>query len=117
MIIEDNGRPAFVVLPIAEWRRIEQALEDAADNAALEDWAVKPTETFPASVADALIAGESPVRVYRRYRAFSQTALAAQAGISLPYLNRIEAGKRQPSARVLKTLAAALKLPIDALVP
>ncbi len=59
----------------------------------------------------------SPVRVYRRHRALSQTALAAQAGISLPYLNQIEAGKRQPSARVLKTLAAALKLPIDALVP
>jgi DNA-binding XRE family transcriptional regulator len=115
-IIESNGRPAFVVLPIAEWRRIEEILEDAADNATMEDWARNPTETFPASIADALIAGDSPFRVFRRHRNLSQTELAHSAGISVPYLNQIEAGRRKPSTKVVKSLATALNVPIDALV-
>src|SRR5271155_750496 len=96
-IIESDGQPAFVVLPIAEWRRIEEILEDAADNAALDDWRNNPTETFPVDIADALIAGENPFRVFRRHRGLSQTDLARSAGISVPYLNQIEAGKRRPS--------------------
>jgi len=115
-IIVSDGRPAFVVLPIEEWRKIEEMLEDAADNAALEAWAKAPTETFPASIADALIAGESPVRVFRRHRNLTQTELAHKAGISAPYLNQIEARKRKPSTEVLKRLASALDVPLDALV-
>jgi DNA-binding XRE family transcriptional regulator len=116
-IIESDGRPAFVVLPIAEWRRIEEILEDAADDAALEDWRRNPAETFPTTVADALIDGEDPVRVFRRHRGLTQTALAGQAGISAPYLAQIEAGKRKPGITVMKNLAAALNIPIDALIP
>jgi len=115
-IIESNGQPAFVVLSIAEWRRIEEILEDAADNAALDEWRSNQTETFPIAVADALIAGESPFRVFRRHRGLSQTDLARSAGISAPYLNQIEAGKRKPSTKVVKVLAGMLNVPIDALV-
>ncbi len=115
-IIESDGEPAFVVLPIAEWRRIEEILEDSADNAALEAWAGSQAETFPAAVADALIAGESAVRAFRRHRGLSQTDVALKAAISVPYLNQIEAGKRNPSVAVLKRIAAALNVPIEALV-
>jgi DNA-binding XRE family transcriptional regulator len=115
-IIESNGRPAFVVLPIEDWRKIEEILDDAADNAALDEWARNPTETFPANVADALIAGESPFRVFRRYRSLSQTDLAHSVGISVPYLNQIESRKRKPSTKVVKSLASALNIPIDALI-
>ena len=115
-IIESDGKPAFVVLPYAEWSRIEEILEDAADNAALDAWVQNPTETFPASVADALIAGENAFRVFRRHRAMTQTEVAPKAGISVPYLNQIESGKRRPSTRVVKGLAAALNVPVDALL-
>lgn len=115
-IIESDGKPAFVVLPYADWRKIEEILEDAADGAALDEWARNPTETFPASVADALIAGENAFRVFRRHRAMSQTEIAQRAKISVPYLNQIESGKRQPSTRVVKSLASALSVPVDALM-
>jgi DNA-binding XRE family transcriptional regulator len=114
-IIESDGKPAFVVLPIAEWRRIEEILEDAEDIAALENWVRHPTETFPASVADALLAGQSPVRVFRVHRNLSQTELALKAAISVPYLNQIEAGKRKPSVEVLKRIASALSVTLEAL--
>ena len=115
-IIESDGKPAFVVVPYAEWSRIEEILEDAADNAALDAWVQNPTETFPASVADALIAGENAFRVFRRHRAMTQTEVAPKAGISVPYLNQIESGERRPSTRVVKGLAAALNVPVDALL-
>jgi DNA-binding XRE family transcriptional regulator len=114
--IENEGKRAFVVLPIAEWRRIEEILEDATDIAALEACARNPTETFPADVADALIAGQSPVRVFRVHRNLSQIELALNAAVSVPYLNQIEAGKRKPSVEVMKRIASALSVPLDALV-
>ncbi len=82
---------------------------------ALQEWAANRTETFPASVADALIPGENPVRVFRRHRTLSQTDLARSGGISAPYLNQIEAGKRRPSMMVLKGLASAPGIPLDVL--
>jgi DNA-binding XRE family transcriptional regulator len=116
-IIESDGRPAFVVVPYEEWRKIEEILEDAADDAALEEWCRNPAETFPAGIADALIARENPVSVFRRHRGFSRTDLATMAAISGPYLNQIEAGKRKPSIGVLKRLSSALNVPLDALAP
>ncbi len=115
-IIESDGRPAFVVLPYEDWQRIEEMLEDAADSAAIDAWTRNPTETFPASVADALIAGDNPVAIFRRHRGQSQTDLAQAARISAPYLNQIESGKRTPSTEVLKRLAGALKIPVDVLI-
>jgi PHD/YefM family antitoxin component YafN of YafNO toxin-antitoxin module len=34
-IIKKGGKPAFVVIPIEEWRRIEATLEERADTAAV----------------------------------------------------------------------------------
>jgi DNA-binding XRE family transcriptional regulator len=89
---------------------------NAADTAALEEWAGTEAETFPAVLADALIAGESAVRAFRRHRGLTQTDLALKAAISVPYLNQIEAGKRKPSVVVLKRVATALNVPVEALV-
>jgi transcriptional regulator with XRE-family HTH domain len=63
-----------------------------------------------------LIAGDNPVRVFRRHRDLRQTDLAPKAAISVPYLNQIEAGKRKPSLGVLKRLASALNIPLVILV-
>ena len=116
-IIESDGKPAFAVVPIAEWRRIEAALEDAADAAALAAFDADPKETFPIAVADALIAGVHPVRVFREHRKMAQAALAQAAEIAVPYLSQIETGKREPSVAVLRRLAQALGVTADDLIP
>jgi hypothetical protein len=46
-IIRQGGKPAFVVIPIDEWRRIEATLEDRVDAAAVNAFRKTPSETFP----------------------------------------------------------------------
>ena len=112
-IIEQDGKPAFVVLPISDWEQIQERLEDSSDQAALNRFREDQEETFPASVADALIAGENPVRVYRKHRGLTQHDLAKAADIAIPYLSQIESGKRTPSLDIAKNLAMSLGVSVD----
>jgi DNA-binding XRE family transcriptional regulator len=115
-IIEQDGKPAFVVLPISEWERIQERLEDISDQAAIDRFRTEGHETFPAAVVDALIAGENPIRTYRKHRSLTQHDLAKAAEITVPYLSQIESGKREPSLDVAKRLAASLSISVDDLV-
>ena len=65
-------------------------------------------ETFPIDVADGLLDGENPVKVYRDHRGVTQQALAPAAGINPVYLSQIETGRRTGSARTVAALAAAM---------
>lgn len=106
-----------VTMPSAEFERLVALLEDAEDVAAFDGaqrrLASGEEELVPASAVDRLLAGESAVRVWREHRGLAGKALAAQAGISAPYLAQIEAGQREPSLSVLKALAAALGVGLD----
>lgn len=55
------------------------------------------------------------IRVVREAYGIRQTDLATRAGISAPFLTRIEQGARQPSARVAVALAAGLGVPLEAI--
>jgi len=112
-IIEQDGKPAFAVVPIDEWRRIEELLEDASDQAAIDRFRDSGEETFPAEVVAALVAGENPVKVYRKHRDLTQHDLAKAAGITIPYLSQIESGKRKPSLDIAKELAVSLGVSVD----
>ncbi len=46
-VITQDGTPAFVVIPIEEWRRIEATLEDRADAASVPAFVKHPTKAFP----------------------------------------------------------------------
>jgi len=50
------------------------------------------------------------IRDLRRNARISLRQLAAQAGVSNPYLSQIERGLRKPSAEVLQQLATALRV-------
>jgi DNA-binding XRE family transcriptional regulator len=73
-------------------------------------------ETWPLELVEARANGENSVRVFRKYRGMTMTALAEAAGISQPYLSDIETGKKTGSVDVLKKIAVALKVDLDDLV-
>jgi len=73
-------------------------------------------EYFPADVTKRLVAGDSPIKVYREYRALTQAALAEQSGISTMYLSQIETGNRGGSTKVISAIAKALSVDIDDLI-
>lgn len=49
-IIEQDGKPAFVVLPIEEWERILDRIEDLEDEAAIRNFHEQGERTYPSDV-------------------------------------------------------------------
>lgn len=116
-VIEQDDKPAFYVVPADLWDRVKQILEDAEDTADLERFQREDDGVrFPASVAHAIAEGASPLRAWREFRGLTLQSLADAAGLSKPYLNQIEGGKRAGTAATLKKLGAALDVPVGALV-
>jgi len=64
-------------------------------------------------VANAILDGEQPVKVWREQRALTQEALATKAGISKAYLCQIETRKRVGALKTLQVLADALGVKLD----
>jgi DNA-binding Xre family transcriptional regulator len=89
----------------------DEALEDAA--AAVAYARTRGEESLPIELADRLLAGESPVRVWHEHRRMSLAALAEQAGIGKGYLSQIENGERTGTIGTIKKLAEALDIELD----
>jgi transcriptional regulator with XRE-family HTH domain len=64
-----------------------------------------------------LLAGESPIRAFRKLRDLTQAELAERAGISQAAVTAIEGGKRAGSINTYSALARALAVDIDDLAP
>jgi ribosome-binding protein aMBF1 (putative translation factor) len=119
-ILEAGGKPAFAIVPIDEYRRLLELAEDAADAAALRRaarrYAKGEEETIPAAIVDRLLAGESPVRVWREHRGLTAVVLAEMIGVTPAHISKIETGKGEPSVALLRKLSTALNVELDLLV-
>ncbi|MDO8321326.1 MAG: helix-turn-helix transcriptional regulator [Phenylobacterium sp.] len=73
-------------------------------------------ELIPADMLDRMLAGESPVKLWRQHRGLTQSALAAMADLSEGYLSQIETGKRDGTVESFKRLAEALGVAVDDLI-
>ena len=121
-IIVTAGGERLAVLPEAEYQRLVEAAEDAADAAVLRERSRKiaageDVEGLPIELLKRILDGESPVRVYRDHRGLTAAQLGEKAGLSRAYITQIETGKKEGSVSSLKAIAAALQVGIDDLVP
>jgi DNA-binding XRE family transcriptional regulator len=119
-VITTPGGERLVLVPEAEFARLREADEMAADLIAYQRATARlangDDELIPIDLVERLLAGENKIRVWREHRGLSSRELAEQAGIAAPFLSQIEAGKRQGTVETLKALAKALGLTIDDLV-
>ncbi|MDF1734950.1 MAG: helix-turn-helix transcriptional regulator [Minwuia sp.] len=74
-------------------------------------------ETEPLEVAERLMLGDHPIKVWREYRGLTQTELASRADTSKAYVSQLETGTRSPSRKLLTAIAAALDVPARDLLP
>ena len=115
VILDDAGHPAFAVLP---WREYERLIKGGAE-ALLSDEEIydhaksEEDESFPIEVADQLVAGKNPIRVFRNHRGMTQIELAAAININPVYLSQIETGRRNGSTKTLASIAKALNVSLD----
>ena len=115
-----DGNAQFVVLPVEEYRHLREIAEDVTDAAAA--YAARKRidegeELVPAEIANRLLDGENPVRVWREHRGMSVKDLAAKAGLSPPYLSQIETGRREGTMKSMAAIARALRVDLDDLAP
>jgi len=110
-----RGKPAFVVIPIEEWRDIEATLEDRADAAAVRAFLKNPAETFPDSVLAAILDGIHPLKALREHRGMTQAALAKASGTSSVYISQIERSCRRAGRKLRAKLGKALRIEPDLL--
>ena len=110
-----------VTITRAEHDRLCAAEEDFADlQAALAARArieAGTDELVPAAVADRIIDGASPLRVWREHRGLSQSALARHTGVDRARIADIESDRANGSASNLRALADALNVTVDDLRP
>ena len=118
-IVEIAGEK-MAMLPVAEYERLLDLSEDKVDAlaaAAAEQRRKGGEEYLPAAMVDRLLAGESPLRVWRSVRGITQRDLSAAAGISHNFLSDIEAGRRRGAPNVWRKLAGALNVTVDDIIP
>ncbi|MEZ2223716.1 helix-turn-helix domain-containing protein [Rhizobium sp. RCC_161_2] len=104
--IEGKG---YVLMPEADY----EDLLDTAEARAVKARVDAGEETWPADIVNALIAGENPVRVFRKHRGLTMAELAEKTGLSQPYMSEIETGRKAGSIEALKAIARVLMLSLD----
>jgi DNA-binding XRE family transcriptional regulator len=119
-IIEKNGKPEWAVIPFHDYKRLQEALEDAEDIKEIEEnlKAISAGNeiTVPGEVTFAILDGIHPIRAWRKYRQTKMNELSKKIGISSSYLSQIENGKRNPTIDTLKAIAKELEIDIDMLI-
>lgn len=115
-IHDAGGKPAYAVLPIAEYESLRERtemIEDVAVYDAAKAEIAAGAPVLPAALVDRLLDGDSPIRVWREHRRLTQTALAGAAGVDPSYVSQIERGHRDATVKVLRRLAEALNCGLD----
>jgi DNA-binding XRE family transcriptional regulator len=118
-IVEIAGQK-MAMLPVADYERLLELAEnrgDALAAAAAEQRREGGEEYLPSAMVDRLLAGESPLRVWRSFRGVTQRNLSAAAGISHNFLSNLEAGKRRGAPDIWRKLAGALNVTVDDIIP
>jgi hypothetical protein len=95
IIYDDDGTPAFVVIPFAQFRQFVPQADAALSDEELFDMAMADRHgpAVPHAVMARLIDGENPVKVYREWRALTQSESARWNAAS----DSFPARRRQPS--------------------
>jgi DNA-binding XRE family transcriptional regulator len=114
------GGQKMAVLPVDDYRRLLDAVEEQEDIAAAID-AEKRREAgeeyLPAEMVNRLIDGENALRVWREHRNFTLTRLAEIAGINKATVSQLENGKAFGRPATWRALADALKVTVDDILP
>ncbi len=119
-IIRDHkGKPAFAVIPWRDYHHLKMGGtgEPPTDEDLYEEAKSSIEEIFPIEIADRLLAGDNPIKVYRKLRSMTQRQLGEEVNISSVYLSQIETGKRNASTKTLAAIARVLNVAVEDLRP
>lgn len=114
-IVTPKGE-TLVLLPLEEYERLVDASDVVEADRVRADIAAGRDEMIPAEIVNRILAGESPVRVWRQHRGLSARDVAEKTDLSAAYISEIETGKKDGSVSAMKKIAETLGVEIDDLV-
>ncbi len=107
----------MITIPLDEYQALRHAAEELDDLRAFDRAKgaldAGEDELFPAETLNRLLAGESPLRVWRELRGLTQSGLASTSGVNRVQIADIEAGRRKGSIETARKLADTLGVAID----
>jgi ribosome-binding protein aMBF1 (putative translation factor) len=118
--------PETVTVSRGDWTQLLSKLEDALDRTAVagrrrlearKGRQAARRNYLTAREARRLLDGESPVKVWREKRGWTQRELAAETGVGAGYLADIETGRKPRSAAALARFAKGLQIQVEDLLP
>ena len=113
--IVDQNQATHVVLPIGEYEALTERLERAQADMSLPR--IGPREQpIPVEVAQRIIDGDPPVKVWREYRELSVEQLASASKLSIGHLEAVESKRRVENAEVVQSIAEALEIDYKLLI-
>jgi DNA-binding XRE family transcriptional regulator len=118
-IVEIAGQK-MALLPVADYERLLDLAEDKADALAAADAEHRREsgeEYLSGEMVDRLMSGESALRVWRRHRGLTLSALAERAGVTVATLSRVETGKMQGRPTLWRSLADCLGVSVEEIFP
>ena len=118
--IVDIAGEKMAMLPLADYQHLLEIAEDQADNAAAaraEQRRLVGEEYIPFELVNAIIEGENALRVWRKYRGFTQSRLAKLANVRTSTISELESGKAQGKPVVWRSLADVLDVTVDDIFP
>ncbi|MBO9329065.1 helix-turn-helix domain-containing protein [Achromobacter xylosoxidans] len=109
-ILEADGKPAFVVLPYAEY----MALTRPKSASVFADARIPADGTIPHEVILLMTDNDwSIIRAWREYLGVTQIAMASRLGIRQPSYAAMEATGARPKKSTRERIATALGLQFD----
>jgi len=103
--IHHDGKPAFVLVPVAEFERIKPLLERDAIS-----------DVTPQAIVEAHVLNDIPlIRAWREHLGLTQEELSAKAGMAQSALARLERGTSKPRTATFAALANAMGLTVTQL--
>ena len=123
--IDTGAGGQIVILTRAEYDELIAWARDAEEDAELSaiydarmaELVKRPDALLPAEVSAYLMAGDRMLRALRRWRKMTQGDLAKRAGVAQGYVSDLESGRREGTGETLATLARALEVSENWLVP
>ncbi len=110
----------IAMLPFEEYRKLMDVAEDKADEQAADALAARRDageEYLPVELADRIMDGENPLRVWRTYRGFTQGQLGQEVNRQAAFISKLESGEAEGGVGLWARLADALGVTIEDIAP
>lgn len=110
----------MAMLPFADYERLIDIAEDKADVSAAvlaEQRRDAGEDYLPAEMVDRILAGESALKLWRKFRGLTLAELSKASGSQQSMLSRVENGQLQGRPGLWRKLADALNVSVDDILP